>query len=116
MLFMFLLAHEALIFPFGHAIEIRRDLHDAGAIEYDDLISGVVYKLLPLEPLYRLCNASPPHSQHQRQKLMRKRDRVIARSIVGHQNPSCQTLVNMSKRIRDGSMRGLYHESLREFK
>jgi hypothetical protein len=65
-----ILAQEPLIFHFGHAIEIRRYLHDAGAIKDDDLISTVGYKVLPLEPLQRLSDARPPYSQHQRQEFM----------------------------------------------
>lgn len=109
------LANESAIFLFGHAVGTSRHLLDAGAVEDHDLISAGLDQLLSLETLQRLRDSGPPHSQHQRQEFVGERQHLVASSVMRHQNPPRQTLVDMGACVRDRSVSRLHHEDLNVF-
>jgi hypothetical protein len=109
------LANEPPIFLFGHPIGRAGHLLDAVAAEDRDLIAAGLDQLLLLKALQRLGDAGPAHAEHQRQKFVGERQRLVAGAVLGHQNPSRQTPVDLGPRVGDGRVGRLHHEGLNVF-
>src|SRR5580692_4097357 len=96
------LADKPPIFLFGHPIGRAGHLLNAVAAEDRDLIAAGLDQLLLLKALQRLGDAGPAHAEHQRQKFVGERQRLVAGAVLGHQNPSRQTPVDLGPRVGDG--------------
>ena len=116
-----LLSRFVVVFPvlrqlrLGHAVQGSGDLLDSLPVEHDDVASAGLYQSPTSKAVQRLGYASPANAQHERQEFVGERQLVGANSVVRHQDPACQSRVELGARIRDGGVGRLHVEGLNIF-
>src|SRR4029453_4656906 len=80
------------------------------AIEDGDSTALCSNEAFLFEKVQRDCHAGAPHAKHDRKKLVRKWHLIAIQTIMGHEQPTRQTFLDLAAPIGERCLRGLHHE------
>lgn len=89
------------------SIALAGGFFEAATVPYRDDAPAVVDEASLLKGAGGRCDAGPVNTQHEGDELLRQRESINTRAIMGHQEPSRQTLLDAVEPVAGGQLHGL---------
>src|SRR5260221_13757604 len=100
-------AEQALIFGFRDAVGAVGLLDEALAVEHYDQAAGRSYQALSLEIMQPDGDARSAHPQHHGEEFVGDPQLAARETIVGHQNPAGEALLELGSSVGERGLAGL---------